>query len=138
MPARREFLKRTAAFLALSAASAPSHASRIEMLYLATPDCPYCRSWEARSKDALLNSPEGRALRFVEVRGETLRKPIAREHYPRGYEWAFDKIGPSRGVPRFVLLVDGNLLLSAFGLNAYENDFLPRLRAIVAGGPGRA
>ncbi len=138
MPTRRNFLSLIAACLALLANVPAAHASRIEMLYLTSPDCPYCRSWEARSKDALLNSPEGRALRFIEVRGETLRKPISREHYPRGYEWAFDRIGPSRGVPRFVLLVDGNVVLNAFGLNAYEHDFLPRLRAIVAGGPGRA
>ncbi len=115
------------------ALAAAANAARIEMFYLATPDCPYCRTWEARSRAALLESPEGRAIRFVEVRGETLRRPIVREHYPPGYEWAFDRIGSRRGVPRFVLMVDGRLVLNAFGLNAYERNFLPGLRAIVAG-----
>ena len=124
---------KTLVFLLACALAAAANAARIEMFYLTTPDCPYCRSWEARSRDALLESREGRAIRFIEVRGETLRRPIVREHYPPGYEWAFERIGPSRGVPRFVLMVDGKLVLNAYGLSAYERDFLPGLRAIVAG-----
>lgn len=123
-----------AAALAFAAAA---EAARIEMFYLGTPDCPYCRKWEASGKGALLNSADGRAIRFVEVRGETLRKPIVLEHYPAAYQWAFDQIGPSRGVPRFVLMVDGKVVLNAFGLGAYERDFLPSLRAIVAGASSR-
>ena len=125
-------LKAIALLLACALAGA-ADAARIEMFYLTTPDCPYCRRWEANSRQPLLASPEGRAIRYVEVRGETLRRPIVREHYPPGFEWAFDRIGPSRGVPRFVLMIDGRLVLNAFGLNAYERDFLPGLRAIVAG-----
>jgi len=119
-------------FVLASALAAVANASRFEMFYLTTPDCPYCLRWEAKSREPLLASPEGRAIRYIEVRGETLRRPIVREHYPPGYEWAFELIGPSRGVPRFVLVVDGKLVLSAFGLHAYERDFLPGLRAIVA------
>lgn len=107
-------------------------AARVDMLYLGTDDCRYCRTWEAQSRAALLDSPEGRAIRFVEVRGETLRKPIVLEHYPAGYEWAFGQVGPSRGVPRFILFVDGKLVLSVYGLTAYERDFLPALKSLVA------
>jgi len=118
--------------LALSAFGTAAHAQRVEMLYLSTPDCGYCRTWEAREKAPLLESPAGRALTFVEVRGETLRRPITLEHYPRGYAWAYDQVGPSRGVPRFLLFVDGRLVSSAFGLTAYEREFLPALKAAVA------
>lgn len=113
-------------------------AAEIEMFYLTAPDCPYCRTWEAKSMPELLASPEGRAIRFVEVRGETLRAPIEARHYPPQHRWAFERIGPSRGVPRFVLFANGRIIRNAYGLTAYEREFLPALKAAVAGSPTSA
>lgn len=106
--------------------------SRIEMFYLSAPDCPYCAHWESRAKDELLASPAGRAVRFVEIRGETLRAPITARHYPPEFRWVFEQVGPSRGVPRFLLAVDGKVVLSAFGTGGYTRAFLPALKEIVA------
>src|SRR5215212_233800 len=83
---------------------------RIEVFYLSTPDCPYCAHWESQSRPALLRSLEGTAVRFVEIRGRTLREPIDAKHYPPEHQWVFEKIGPSRGVPRFLLSVDGRIV----------------------------
>lgn len=131
-PARWYRLRTLLALLAMWAFGTAVHAQRVEMLYLGTSDCSYCRAWEARSKPLLLASPEGKALTYIEVRGETLRRPITREHYPPDYAWAYEQVGPSRGVPRFLLFVDRKLAASAFGLTAYERDFLPALRALLA------
>lgn len=106
--------------------------SRIEMFYLSAPDCPYCTHWESRAKAELLASPAGQALRFVEIRGETLRAPITARHYPPEFRWVFEQVGPSRGVPRFLLAVDGKVVLSAFGTGGYADVFLPALKAVVA------
>lgn len=106
---------------------------RLDFLYLGTDDCPYCRRWESRTKDAYLASPEGRALHFVHVKGRTLREPIVAEHYPPEYRWAYEQIGPSRGVPRFVLAMDGRVVLSAFGLTQFDENFVPAVRALVQG-----
>jgi hypothetical protein len=120
------------ALLAFAGVSPASTPVRVEMLYLGTHDCPYCRRWEAQSRPPLLASAEGRAITYVEVRGETLRKPIVREHYPADYAWAFDHIGPSRGVPRWAVFVNGKLVLNALGLTAYERDVLPILKELTA------
>lgn len=106
---------------------------RLDLLYLGTDDCPYCRRWESRTKDAFLASPEGRAVNFVHVKGRTLREPIVEQHYPPEFRWVFDKIGPSRGVPRFLLVMDGKLVMSAFGLNEWEDRFRPALKDLVQG-----
>lgn len=105
---------------------------RIEMFYLGTPDCPYCLQWEARARGELLASPEGQAVRYVEIRGETLRQPILARHYPAEYQWVFEQIGPSRGVPRFLLAIDGRITVSALGTGGYSQVFLPALKAAVA------
>lgn len=105
---------------------------RIEMFYLHTPDCPYCAHWEARARGELLASPEGKAVRYVEIRGETLRQPIVARHYPPEYQWVYEQVGPSRGVPRFLLAIDGRITVSAYGTGGYSQVFLPALRAAVA------
>ena len=106
--------------------------SRVEMFYLGTPDCPYCAQWESRAKGELLASSAGKSLRFVEIRGETLRLPITAKHYPPEYRWVYDQVGPSRGVPRFLLALDGKVVLNALGTGGYNNVFLPVLKEVAA------
>jgi hypothetical protein len=106
--------------------------SRIEVFYLSAPDCPYCAHWESQSRAALLASPEGKAVRFVEIRGRTLREPIDARHYPPEHRWVFEQIGPSRGVPRFLLAVDGKIVANAYGTGEYRTKFLPALKEAVA------
>ncbi|MGH8675880.1 MAG: hypothetical protein ACREVG_16430 [Burkholderiales bacterium] len=106
--------------------------SRLEMFYLSAPDCPYCTHWESRSKDELLAWSVGKDLAFVEIRGATLREAITDRHYPPAYRWVYEQIGPSRGVPRFLLAVDGRVMLSTFGTNRYNEIFLPVLKEVTA------
>ncbi len=137
---RRRLLGVLSSAAALAALPAASRAQprvpqyqKLDLLYLGTDDCPYCRRWESRTKDAFLASPEGRAVNFVHVKGRTLREPIVEQHYPPEFRWVFEKIGPSRGVPRFLLVMDGKLVMSAFGLNEWEDRFRPALKDLVEG-----
>jgi hypothetical protein len=131
-----------ALLLLLACMSAAVAAEDITVLYLGTNDCPYCQHWEARAKGELLaelrTTPEGRVVRYVEVRGETLRQPIVERHYPDDLKWLGRQLGPSRGVPRFILVVNGEVKSSVFGTNSYQNTFLPALRQAVERGSGRA
>jgi hypothetical protein len=121
------------AVLLITALLAPAAwAHGIEIFYLSAPDCPYCQHWEARARGELLESPEGKAARLVDIRGETLRQPIEARHYPPEYQWVFREIGPTRGVPRFLLAVDGKIISTAYGTNAYRKTFLPALKEAVA------
>jgi len=109
----------------------PAQGPRIEMFYLGTPDCPFCRQWESRTRPGFLASAEGKAVTYVEIRGETLRQPIEARHYPPKYRWVFEQVGPSRGVPKFLLAVDGKVVHTAFGTDGFELVFLPALRKLL-------
>lgn len=124
-------MKRLAPALLALALSLPAAASEIVFLYLGTPDCPYCQHWESQSRPALLASPEAKAMRYVEVQGETLRRPIEARHYPAEFRWVYEQVGPSRGVPRFVLAVDGRVTHSGYGTGSYASVILPALREAV-------
>jgi len=123
-----------ALFFCFSALLPPAAAAAddIVVVYLGANDCPYCQHWEARAKGELLASPEGRIVRYFEVKGETLRQPIVERHYPEQLKWLARRLGPLRGVPRFVLLVNGQVTWSVLGTNDYETVFLPALRQAVA------
>jgi hypothetical protein len=114
--------------LFLAAGAALGQGKGLEVFYLGAPDCPYCRQWESRTRPGFLASPEGKAVKFVEIRGETLRQPIEARHYPPAYRWVFEQVGPSRGVPRFLLAEDGKVVHTAFGTDGFERVFLPALK----------
>jgi hypothetical protein len=118
-----------ALLLCMGAAAA---ADEIAVVYLGANDCPFCQHWEARAKGELLASAEGKAVRYYEIKGETLSQPIVERHYPAELKWLARQLGPLRGVPRFVLLVNGKVAWSVFGTNDYETIFLPALRQAVA------
>ena len=126
-------MKRLFTLLALlSCMGAAVAANDIAVVYLGANDCPFCQHWEARAKGELLASAEGKAVRYYEIKGETLRQPIMERHYPEELRWLARRLGPLRGVPRFVLLVNGKVAWSVFGTNDYETFFLPALRQAVA------
>lgn len=135
-------LNRLLVLLAFLLTAGAAAAADIAVVYLGTNDCPYCQHWEARAKGELLDElrtvPGGKAVRYYEVRGETLRRPIEERHYPDEIKWLGRRLGPSRGVPRFILLVDGEVAWSVFGTNNYESIFLPALRQAIARQAGRA
>ena len=104
--------------------------SKLEVFYLGTPDCPYCRQWESNSRAPLRAWAGARNIRYVEIIGETLRQPISDRHYPPEHQNVFQQVGPSRGVPRFLLAIDGKVRLNTLGTNRYDEIFLPILRQV--------
>ncbi len=121
-----------AAVFLFAATAGRAASGDIAVVYLGAYDCFYCQHWESRAKGELLSSDEGKAVRFFEVMGRTLREPIVERNFPDELKWLARKLGPSRGVPRFLLLIDGQVARSVYGTNDYETVFLPALRQAVA------
>ncbi|MBM3345858.1 MAG: hypothetical protein FJY55_05095 [Betaproteobacteria bacterium] len=108
-----------------------SKASRFDVVYLGSEDCTFCRQWEFGSRVKLLESREARAFNFHEVKNDTLSRPFTVADYPAGLQWVFEQVGATRGVPRFLLAIDGRVVLNSFGTDRYQRDFLPALNAVV-------
>ncbi len=121
-----------ALLLFLSTGAVLAQAKAIEVFYLGAPDCPFCRKWESQVRAGFLASREGKSVTYVEIHGETLRKPIEARHYPARYRWVHEQVGDSVGVPRFLIAVDGKVVRSAFGTDGFEKLFLPELRKLLA------
>lgn len=104
----------------------------IEVVYLGTDDCFYCQHWQAARKPELLALLRGRQARLVEIKGDTQEQPITARHYAPSQLWLHRDIGDVRGVPRFLLVVDGKVVLRVHGTSNYTAILEPRLRAELA------
>ncbi len=104
----------------------------IEVIYFDADDCFYCQHWEAARKPELMRLIGARKARLVEVKGETLKRPILERHYPADLKWLYRDLGELRSVPRFVLVVDGKVALRVHGTSNYSAILEPRLRAELA------
>ncbi len=117
--------------VALGLALAPAHAgaANVEILYIGAQDCFYCQHWEAARKPELLALLRGTGARLVEIRGETVAKPVAARHFPPAYRWVHRAVGDIRVLPSFLLAVDGKIVLRVRGTSNYTEVFEPAVRA---------
>jgi len=112
--------------------------SRIEFVYIGAHDCSMCRQWEdiqLGPDGRLTRSPLWPQITFTAIRLPTLRKPFAIDDAPpRLHPVLHDMLArgvPVRGVPSFLLLVDGRLRAHALGPAAFNSLLLPTLGAAV-------
>jgi hypothetical protein len=108
-----------------------SKTSRLDVVYLGSEDCTFCQQWEFGSRVKLLESREARAFNFHEIKNSTLSKPFTPADYPAGLEWVHAQVGATRGVPRFLLAIDGRVVLNSYGTGGYQRNFLPALNEVV-------
>jgi hypothetical protein len=101
------------------------------VINLGADDCPFCRQWEFGSRQKLLESPQAKAFSFHEVKIATLRNPLRGADYPPDLQWVYKQVGSTRGVPRFLLAIDGKVVLSSYGTGEYRRTFLPALNEVV-------
>lgn len=109
----------------LAAAAQVAAAARIDFVFFSSPDCPYCRRWEAVDLQQLEKSRLFKQIRFTKVTkaiGSTvpdvssfpdeikrLREPIA------------EKI-KGAGSPMFAILADGQVVAGWRGSKKYSPD----------------
>lgn len=105
--------------------------ARIDMFYISSGDCVWCSGWEREKLTELTAFLKANGINLIVVKNDFFRSPIMANDYPQEHRWAFDQIGPTRGVPRFVLAIDRQVVLGTFG-TGYYNQFEPILREIVA------
>jgi len=100
----------------------------MEILYIGAHDCFYCQHWETARKPELLALLRGTNARLVEIRADSVEKPVLERHFPPAYRWAYRAAGDIRVLPSFLLVADGKIILKVRGTSAYTEVFEPRVR----------
>jgi hypothetical protein len=107
-------------------------AAELLVLYLGTPDCPWCRAWEANNRGKFLSSPLAKTITLVEVKGASLTTGVQLHDFPEQYRDIAKRIGSGRlGVPQFVVISNRRILMREIGTWAWEDRLEPLLHELV-------
>ena len=107
--------------------------SEILVMYLGTPDCPACRSWEGTYRDKFLSSALAKSIRFIEVKGASLAVGVRQSDFPEQYRDIAHSLGSGRlGVPQFVIALDKRILVVQYSGWSWGDRVEPLLHQLVA------
>ena len=99
--------------------------TRIDFVYFGSPDCPYCRGWEAHDLAKLERSRLFRRVHFTKI-SKALGSPVPpASAFPKEIKQLRDPIAQSligAGSPMFAILSDGHVVTSWRGAKKYSPD----------------
>lgn len=108
--------------------------SRVQVIYLAAADCPYCRHWERSRgpRDEFAASPLAHEVEFYEARRAHLRDAPSVTDVPKPARWIWDRAWIPRATPAWIVAVDETVVLTVVGLERWEREVRPTIEQLVA------
>ncbi len=107
--------------------------AQITVMYLGTPDCPSCRKWEWSQRPGFVASDLAKAVRFLEVKGATLKTGVRESDFPPQDQDLGRQVSTGQlGVPRFAVAVDREVVAMYFGTSYWATRIEPLARELVA------
>lgn len=100
------------------------------LVYLGAWDCPYCTKWKAEERPRFAGAAEAGRIALREFDTPRLKSPEFK--FPPDLAWLDEKYRTKRGVPRFLIVDGGKVLLDAYGLQGWREKTLPMLRELAA------
>jgi hypothetical protein len=103
---------------------------RILLLYVGAEDCPPCRTWNSGDGPRFRNSAAFGRVSYREVLSPTLFDVLKDENWPAEVVRYRRNIDRRSGVPLWLIVVDGEVVMQAAGLSQWRETVLPRLTAL--------
>jgi hypothetical protein len=121
------------AAVALTAAwdtSRPALSTRLTVVYVGAADCAPCGKWQNGEGASFRSSAEFMRVDYREIKSPKLRELLSDDHWPadlRGYR---DQIGRRTGVPAWLLVGDGEILVRGSGPGEWRDRVLPAIKML--------
>ena len=106
--------------------------SKIEVIYFASQECPYCIEWQVYTWRAFKKTAVAQHVAWVVIEKGSLYNKISKRDYPREHQWMFDQ-APTLGnvVPAWWLIVDGKPVHSGVGEHQWLTVIEPTIVRLV-------
>jgi len=104
---------------------------KVGVVYIGAEDCAPCRTWRRNDYAKFTASAEFSQITYREISSPSLLDLLDDRYWPadmRGYRHRLD--GRS-GVPLWFVVVDGDVVLSAQGLQQWRDSALPTIRSLI-------
>jgi hypothetical protein len=103
----------------------------VTVIYIGADDCVPCRIWRRQHWPGFEASSEFGRLRYREVMSPKLLDLLADQHWPQELREHRDRLDRAAGVPLWLLLADGQLVLEARGLGQWKHAALPAIKRLL-------
>ncbi len=111
-------------------ASGSGPPQRITIIYVGADDCAPCRSWHRTYWPSFRDSPEFNRLEYREVRSPNLFEVLNKELWPEDLQGYRNEIKTDSGVPLWLVIADGDIVLAASGISQWRDAVLPAIRQL--------
>ena len=101
----------------------------VMLLYVGAEDCAPCRAWRHGEGAAFLASAESGRITYREVKSPHLEDVLKDENWPKDIRPFRDGISRIDGVPLWVVVTDDEVVEHQFGVTAWNERVLPKIRS---------
>lgn len=109
-------------------AARPGH---VTLVYVGAADCPPCTAWQNTQEPAFRESEQFSHLTFRTVKAPLLLDVLKDEYWPEDLRPYRQTLGRGTGVPLWLVIGDGRLVLQSSGSTQWQEAVLPKLRALL-------
>jgi len=103
---------------------------QLTLVYVTAPDCTFCRQFEAWEKKPFLASPVGHAVDFRQVNARSSNNTGEERDWPDDLRWILKATNTKKGAPRFIVVMDRQVIRNELGLVKWGEEIRPMLRRL--------
>ena len=116
--------------LALVNSTATKAARKVTLVYVGADNCAPCDSWQRNQGIAFRDSMEFHRLVYREVKSPSLFDVLKDSYWPEDLRLYREAIGQGVGVPLWLVIADGQLVLQRSGLTQWQDAVLPIIKSL--------
>jgi hypothetical protein len=106
-------------------------AKQVTLVYVGAENCAPCEIWQHNQGTAFRNSPKFRRLTYREVKSSSLFDVLKDENWPEDLRIYRHAITQEAGVPLWLVIADGQLVMQSFGLSQWQEATLPKIKSLL-------
>jgi hypothetical protein len=107
---------------------APAGAANLMLIYVGADDCAPCRAWQRDDGKTFRHSKDFAQFCYREVKAGHLREILDDKHWPEDIRPYRSLLRLSDGVPLWFVVTDNTAISQYYGVAAWKDQVLPRLR----------
>ncbi len=120
-----------AAGIGFKSITAGQRPAEVMLLYVGADDCAPCRRWQAEEAALFRRSPAFARISYREVKSPTLFDLLKDENWPRDLRPYRDLIQRDAGVPLWLVVADGEVVLRSAGAAQWRSVVWPKLKSLL-------
>lgn len=106
-------------------------AENVMLLYVGADNCGPCTTWQHGDGAAFRDAKEFARVSYREVKSSTLFDVLKDQNWPDDLIAYRQSIDRRAGVPLWLVVVDGQVVMQSSGLSQWQEAVLPKLKALL-------